>query len=198
MCLCACACVHVRAVGLFVCASPKSKRFRYSKSEQFAHIFLSGLGTHMCEYVCVSVCVCVCVYVCICVYNCAYVFVYACTCVCMCVCAHVHTCVCTLQVETLRSERDALRVRAEMLQGKIDSQHVQPPSTVASEEIRRLLALVAELRQKMSDMQEENAATKARLDMQVIRATKLQRTATHCIRRNETHSRTPLQHTATY
>jgi len=76
-------------------------------------------------------------------------------------------------VEILRSERDALRVRAEMLQGIIDSQHVQPPSTVASEENRRLMALVAELRQRMSDMQEENAATKVRLDMQVIRVTRL-------------------------
>ena len=173
------------------------KDFDIPKSEQFAHTFLS-LGTHVCECVCVSVCVYVRVYVCICVYNCVYAFVYACWCVRMCVRAHVHTCVCTLQVETLRSERDALRVRAEMLQGLIDSQHVQLPSTVASEENRRLLALVAELRQKMSDMQEENTATKARLDMQVIRATRLQRTATHCIRRNETHSLTPLPHTATY
>jgi len=35
------------------------------------------------------------------------------------------------------------------------------------------MALVAELRQRMSNMQEENAATKVRLDMQVIRVTRL-------------------------
>lgn len=54
-----------------------------------------------------------------------------------------------------------------VVQGIIDNQRKEDPNTDLEEENRRLLAFVAELRQKMSDMHEEFAATTERLNGQV-------------------------------
>jgi hypothetical protein len=78
------------------------------------------------------------------------------------------------EVEGLRTERDALAVRANQLQAKLallqgilDNQRVEEPNTQLEEEHRRLLLVVAELQKKMSDQQKEHAEEAKRLATQV-------------------------------
>ena len=53
------------------------------------------------------------------------------------------------------------------MQGIIDCHRAEDPSTQLEEENRRLLKLIADMRQKLDDMQDEHAATSERLSAQV-------------------------------
>jgi chromosome segregation ATPase len=69
------------------------------------------------------------------------------------------------EVGALRKDRDALKARAELLQAIIDNQRSEDSNTQLEEENRRLITIIAELRQKMAGMQQEHAEAIERLEV---------------------------------
>lgn len=95
------------------------------------------------------------------------------------------------EVEVLRTERDTLKVKLEMLQGILDNQRSQHPNAQLEFENSRLMQLIAELRQKLSDMQEEHASANERLSAQA-RAAKAE-AQSHKQFTNQTHTNVLLK-----
>ena len=56
---------------------------------------------------------------------------------------------CVPQVEALRSERDALKAKVELLSSILSNQQLDDPNTALEEENQRLLLLISEIRQRM-------------------------------------------------